>query len=208
MKAAILTGFEVFGKYAVNPTEILVAGSSNNPDVTRHDLAGALLGTWYNGALAGELNFAQQITRRGNGNILIAGFTSNAIHQFDAAGTNLGNLFAAPGARGVYELQNGNIMWTASSGVHVKDLATGGDTIVLAVGSQFVDLLTLPTPTCYANCDGSTTSPVLNALDFGCFLTKFAGGDSYANCDGSSTPPVLNALDFGCFLTQFAAGCT
>ena len=31
-------------------------------------------------------------------------------------------------------------------------------------------------PQCYANCDGSTTSPVLNVADFSCFLTKFAGG--------------------------------
>ncbi len=29
---------------------------------------------------------------------------------------------------------------------------------------------------CYANCDGSTTSPVLNVLDFACFINKFAAG--------------------------------
>jgi hypothetical protein len=29
----------------------------------------------------------------------------------------------------------------------------------------------------------------------------------YANCDASSTPPVLNVLDFGCFLNHFATGC-
>ena len=61
---------------------------------------------------------------------------------------------------------------------------------------------------CYANCDGSTTPPALNVLDFGCFLNRFAAGDTYANCDGSTTPPVLNVLDFGCFLNRFAAGCT
>jgi hypothetical protein len=61
--------------------------------------------------------------------------------------------------------------------------------------------------TCYANCDGSTTQPILNVADFTCFLTKFAAGDPYANCDGSTTPPVLNVADFTCFLTKFAAGC-
>ncbi len=60
---------------------------------------------------------------------------------------------------------------------------------------------------CYANCDGSTLAPILNVLDFSCFLNKFAAGDPYANCDGSTTPPVLNVLDFGCFLNKFAAGC-
>jgi serine protease AprX len=33
------------------------------------------------------------------------------------------------------------------------------------------------------------------------------GGQCYANCDGSTTAPVLNVADFTCFLTKFAAGC-
>jgi hypothetical protein len=61
---------------------------------------------------------------------------------------------------------------------------------------------------CYANCDGSTTAPVLNVLDFSCFLNKFASGDPWANCDRSTTAPVLNINDFACFLNAFAAGCT
>jgi hypothetical protein len=64
------------------------------------------------------------------------------------------------------------------------------------------------TAACYANCDGSTTAPVLNVGDFSCFLNAFASGDSYANCDGSTTPPVLNVADFSCFLNAFAAGCS
>jgi hypothetical protein len=60
---------------------------------------------------------------------------------------------------------------------------------------------------CYANCDGSTTAPVLNVLDFNCFLNRFSAGNPYANCDGSTTAPVLNVLDFNCFLNRFSAGC-
>jgi hypothetical protein len=60
---------------------------------------------------------------------------------------------------------------------------------------------------CYPNCDGSTTVPVLNVLDFSCFLNKFAAADPWANCDGSTTAPALNVLDFSCFLNKFAAGC-
>jgi hypothetical protein len=60
---------------------------------------------------------------------------------------------------------------------------------------------------CYANCDGSTTEPILNVADFTCFLSKFAAGDPYANCDGSTTEPILNVADFTCFLSKFAAGC-
>jgi len=61
---------------------------------------------------------------------------------------------------------------------------------------------------CYANCDGSTTSPILNVNDFSCFINRYAGGDSYANCDGSTVAPVLNVNDFLCFQTRFAAGCS
>ncbi len=61
---------------------------------------------------------------------------------------------------------------------------------------------------CPANCDGSTAPPILNALDFSCFLTKFAAADLATNCDCSTAPPELNALDFSCFLSKFAAGCT
>jgi hypothetical protein len=63
------------------------------------------------------------------------------------------------------------------------------------------------TPPCYPNCDQSTAPPVLNVLDFNCFLNRFSAGASYANCDHSTVPPVLNVLDFNCFLNSFAAGC-
>lgn len=66
----------------------------------------------------------------------------------------------------------------------------------------------LPGGVCYANCDNSTAPPVLNALDFACFLTKYAAEDPFANCDESTGVPLLNALDFACFLTKFAAGCS
>jgi hypothetical protein len=58
---------------------------------------------------------------------------------------------------------------------------------------------------CAADCDVSGS---LNVADFGCFLNSFAAGDPYANCDGSTTPPVLNVADFACFLNRFAAGCS
>jgi hypothetical protein len=76
--------------------------------------------------------------------------------------------------------------------------------------------LTSSSPTCYANCDGSTVEPVLNVEDFTCFVSEFAQGLAlapaqqvahYANCDGSSTDPVLNVEDFICFVGEFADGC-
>jgi hypothetical protein len=62
-------------------------------------------------------------------------------------------------------------------------------------------------PPCYANCDGSTSPPVLTVNDFICFQSQFASGASYANCDGSTSIPTLTVNDFICFQSHFAAGC-
>jgi hypothetical protein len=71
-------------------------------------------------------------------------------------------------------------------------------------GDPIFTVLSAP---CYANCDGSTVAPVLNIIDFTCFLQKFAAGDPYANCDQSTVAPVLNVIDLTCFLQKYAAGC-
>ncbi|MBX3376151.1 MAG: immunoglobulin domain-containing protein [Phycisphaeraceae bacterium] len=68
--------------------------------------------------------------------------------------------------------------------------------------------LTVTSGSCYANCDGSTGSPILTANDFQCFLNKYAANNTYANCDGSTGTPLLTANDFQCFLNKYAAGCS
>jgi hypothetical protein len=83
--------------------------------------------------------------------------------------------------------------------IRVSGKGTARGAIALQVGQVQVS--------CYANCDGSTTLPILNVQDFTCFLQRYAAGDTYANCDQSTTAPVLNVQDFTCFLQQYAAGC-
>lgn len=70
-------------------------------------------------------------------------------------------------------------------------------------------LIARPAPggACYANCDNSTTEPILNISDFICFQTRFSARDPYANCDGSTVAPRLNVNDFICFMAKYAAGC-
>jgi hypothetical protein len=74
----------------------------------------------------------------------------------------------------------------------------------------------VPTLPCYANCDGSTTPPILNVDDFTCFINEYATAQllpheqqvsAYANCDGSTIAPALNVDDFTCFINRFAQGC-
>ncbi len=51
---------------------------------------------------------------------------------------------------------------------------------------------------------GCAPTPVQQKVYFEITAT---GGGCYANCDNSTTAPVLNVADFTCFLQAFAAGC-
>jgi hypothetical protein len=82
---------------------------------------------------------------------------------------------------------------------HIADLGTGNLISLVFIRRS--------APPCYANCDGSTTPPVLNINDFVCFQGKYAAGDTSANCDNSTANPILNVNDFICFLGQYAIGC-
>jgi hypothetical protein len=94
---------------------------------------------------------------------------------------------------------NGRYVLAGSKSGHANAFGNGGH----------VNLLELDVPsTCYANCDGSTASPVLTANDFVCFLNAFADGQSYANCDNSTGEPALTANDFVCFVNEYATGCS
>ena len=81
-------------------------------------------------------------------------------------------------------------------------LSEAGAYVVTLTGACFTG------SSCYANCDNSTASPILNANDFQCFLNKYGAQDPFANCDGSTAAPILTANDFQCFLNAFANGCT
>lgn len=63
------------------------------------------------------------------------------------------------------------------------------------------------TVACYPNCDGSSTAPILNVVDYTCFFNRFVMGDTYCNCDGSTEPPILNIYDLICFQERYRNGC-
>jgi hypothetical protein len=97
----------------------------------------------------------------------------------------------------------GNFVLTGTIGQPDAGVMTGGSLRSVVGGFWAVTA----TDSCYANCDNSTTAPILNVNDFICFLNRFAAGAAYANCDLSTTAPTLNVNDFICFLNKFAAGC-
>ena len=81
-----------------------------------------------------------------NGNVLVAGFSSNNIVRLDPNTGALLSSFTAAGARGVHQLGNGNIMWTSGAGAFVFDVNTGLSTQVYTGGGRYLDLVAVPEP--------------------------------------------------------------
>jgi hypothetical protein len=122
---------------------LLVDSSAGNDDIHRFSLTGTPLGTFHNTT---SLNFGEQMVHATNGDVLVAGFSTNNVVRLDPTTGALISSFTASGARGVWQLGNGNIMWTSGTGVFVFDVNTGGNTQVYAGGGRYVDLLVVPEP--------------------------------------------------------------
>jgi uncharacterized delta-60 repeat protein len=119
--------------------------------------------------------------------------------------------------------QLGTSAFDAGNGVALNSVGdvyisggTGGSLGGPNAGNYDAFLAKYGPPPCYANCDGSTLTPILNVDDFTCFINAFAAGHAlphaqqlahHSNCDASTTAPVLNIDDFTCFINAFAAGC-
>jgi len=118
---------------------LLVSSSSANDDIHRYTYAGGSNGTFYNDA---ALAFVEQLHVTSAGDVLAAGFSSNNVVRLSSAGTILSQ-FSAASARGVWELGNGNIMWTNSAGAFVYDVGLGASTQVYAGGGRYLHLLSI-----------------------------------------------------------------
>ena len=119
---------------------LLVSSSSANDDVHRYSLAGASQGTFHNSS---TLNFGQQMAYASNGDILVAGFSSNNIVRLNAATGAVLTTYTAAGARGVAQLGNGNVMWTSASGAFVLDTGTGASTQIYTGAGRYLEFTTV-----------------------------------------------------------------
>lgn len=122
---------------------LLVSSDAANDDIHNYTLAGASVGTFHNST---TINFAEQMDYDPAGNILVAAFSSNMVFTLNFNTGAIVSQFAASGARGVYQLGNGNVMWTNSAGAHVYDVNTGLSTQVYTGGGRFIDFVNIPGP--------------------------------------------------------------
>lgn len=92
-----------------------------------------------------SLNFPEQMQELPNGNILVATFSApSGVYEFNSQGEQVGFYPPVTGLRGVYELGNGNILTTNSSGVY--EINRDGqlvDTKITGVNARFITFITL-----------------------------------------------------------------
>jgi hypothetical protein len=151
---------------------------------------------------------ALAINRQGDAFVTdIAGVNLYSVNLSSGQATLLGNLGGPTNWFNDLAFDGNGVLYGArtNGGVYTIDTASVQQTFVFA--GNYTGLTFFTQASCYANCDASTVSPVLNVGDFTCFLQRFAAGESYANCDESTVVPVLNVGDFTCFLQRFAVGC-
>lgn len=97
----------------------------------------------------GELNFIQQFMQTPSGQYLVASFSNSTtkpsgIHRYDAQGNYLSIVggTANGGARGCWELANGNVLWTNANGIHLANVSTGTSQLIYAGGFHYIERLT------------------------------------------------------------------
>jgi hypothetical protein len=97
------------------------------------------------------INAPQQMARRTNGGLLVAGLsTPSGVYLFDSAGQFQQRLAAGRAPNGVLELNNGQFLYSRADGFYRLDPATDVSTAVLTGGGtrgQYLEFVELPEPT-------------------------------------------------------------
>jgi hypothetical protein len=135
-----------------DPFDVLDVGDGifindiDNDKIDRYMYDGTFVSNFVDSDGETAFDFPQQMNLNGAGNILVAGFsTPSGIYEYAPDGT-LVNYYDVGGIRGVYELGNGNLMFTNSDGVNILDPNTGAVSLVYDGSSQYINLVVIPAP--------------------------------------------------------------
>jgi outer membrane protein assembly factor BamB len=178
---------------------ILVSSANANDDIHRYSYTGTSLGTFHNTT---SLNFAEQMAYAADGHVLVAGFSSNNVVKLDKDTGALISSFPASGARGVFQLENGNILWTNASGAHVYNPGTNSSTLVYSGGGRYLHLMSLPGDIeGDANGDGCVNDDDL-------LIVLFSFGETGPGLQGDlNRDGIVDDQDALLVLFNFGAGC-
>jgi hypothetical protein len=144
MQTAWATGVDPFDVY-FRSGDVLVSDIGDD-NIEAFDFSGAPLPPFHDSDGVTGIDFPEQIQETSAGDVLVGGFSPpDGVYTYDSTGTQV-DYFAASGVRGVFELGNGNIMFTNSAGVNILDVATGGVSTVATGSYRFIELVTIPEP--------------------------------------------------------------
>jgi len=132
---------DYFGNLLVND----IAGN----DIDTFSTGGAFTSTFVESDGISGINFPEQMNATSHGNVLVGGFGSPAgIYEYDTAGALLNHYDVGTSVWGVFELDNGNILFTNANGVHVLDPNSGLITdSILGVSARYAEsYATVPAP--------------------------------------------------------------
>lgn len=150
---ASITGSFLVGPGGGDPFDIL----SFNGDLLVNDIAGenielhansgAFISTFHDSDGVNGIDFPEQMAMTSAGTVLAGGFSSpSGIYEYDASGNQINYYDVSSSVRGVFELGNGNILFTDGDGVHILDPNTGSITDSLTgVSARFADAV-IPAP--------------------------------------------------------------
>jgi hypothetical protein len=135
--------------------DILVTGFSNTQDVYRFTALGVPISTFHDSTI---VNPAHGLSPAIDGNVWCASFTDDWLVKLDATtGAILQQIVGGSTTRGVYQVANGNLLWTDGAGVHLYDMVSATSSLLLAGNSYHLNLVggTLASAIAYGTgCDG------------------------------------------------------
>jgi len=155
-------------------------GGGFSTQIAEFDFAGNFIASF---TLPGELNFIQQISLMQNGHYLASSFSNatggypSGVHQYDENGVYVATIggTSGGGARGNWQLGNGNIVWTNAAGIHIANIATGTSSLIYAGQFHYAEKVSF----------GAGSMPLPFAEDFESGIYPPVGWIAY-NPDGSA----------------------
>ncbi len=139
---------------AGNPFDVLdyfgniLVDDIDGDDIDTFSTGGSYLSTFVESDGVNGIDFPEQMNATSMGNVLVGGFSApDGIYEYDHNG-NLVNHYDVGSTRGVFELENGNILFTNTDGVHVLDPVSGMIThSITGVSARYAECYTvIPTP--------------------------------------------------------------
>ncbi|MEX1192887.1 MAG: T9SS type A sorting domain-containing protein [Brumimicrobium sp.] len=145
--------------------EAYISYIGTNTRIERMDYTGTVLG---NIVAPSVVNFIQQIDITSTGSVLAGVFSnstngnSSGVYRFSETNGNIIDYWSNSGVRGTMELDDGNILWSNSSGISILDENTGNSTSISSGSSQYFGKINFD---CTSN---PTSAPTGNATQNYC----------------------------------------